>query len=106
MLNYNFRTGPIPDVDALVSGPNYRFTIINDVVLRFEWAEGGIFEDRSSTFAINRRLTRQNKHSVKETHTHLEIITPTIHVSYDKKRFSPSGLKIEATHQTNMWETT
>ncbi|KAH6949063.1 putative alpha-xylosidase [Fusarium avenaceum] len=106
MLNYNFRTDPIPDVDALVSGPNYRFTIINDLVLRFEWAEDGIFEDRSSTFAINRRLTRQNKHTVKETDTHLEIITPTIHVSYDKKRFSPSGLKIEATHQTNMWETT
>lgn len=81
MLNYNFRTDPIPDVDALVSGPNYRFTIINDFDLRFEWAEDGIFEDRSSTFAINRRLTRQNKLIVKETDPHLEIITSTIHVS-------------------------
>lgn len=90
----------------LLSPGQITASIINDFVLRFEWAEDGMFEDRSSNFAINRQLTRQNKHTVKETDTHLEIITPTIHLSYDKKRLSPSGLKIETTHQTNVWETT
>ncbi|KAJ4256031.1 hypothetical protein NW762_009105 [Fusarium torreyae] len=106
MLNYHFKTDPVADEDAVVSGRNYRFTIINDFVIRFEWAEDGVFEDRASTFAINRRFTRQHNHAVKETDNHLEIITPTIHVSYNKKRFSPSGLMIEVTHQTTMWETT
>ncbi|KAH0425254.1 glycosyl hydrolase family 31 [Colletotrichum camelliae] len=106
MAQFIFETDPVADSDAIIVGPNYRFTVINDFVLRYEWAEDNVFEDRASTFAINRRFPRKTKPLIKETEHRLEIVTPTIHVSYDKKRFSPHGLTIEVTHRTTMWETT
>ncbi|KAJ0383471.1 hypothetical protein COL922a_010416 [Colletotrichum nupharicola] len=98
LLIFKFETDPVADSDAIIIGQNYRFTVINDFVLRYEWAEDNVFEDRTSTFAINRRFSRKHKPLIKETEHRLEIVTPTIHVSYDKKRFSPNGLTIEVTH--------
>ncbi|TQN65641.1 Alpha-xylosidase [Colletotrichum shisoi] len=106
MLQYEFDTDPVADEEAIIAGSNYRFTVINDFVIRYEWAEDGVFEDRASTFAINRRFPRQHKPLIRDTESQLEIITPTIHVTYDKKRFSPNGLVIEAIHETRLWETT
>ncbi|TKW53539.1 Alpha-xylosidase [Colletotrichum tanaceti] len=106
MLQYEFKTDPVADGEAIIAGANYRFTVINDVVIRYEWAEDGVFEDRASTFAINRRFPRRHKPLIRDTESRLEIMTPTIHVTYDKKRFSPNGLVIEAIHETTLWETT
>lgn len=51
---YDFKTRPVAHPDAIVAGDKYRFTVLTDGLLRFEWAEDGRFEDRASTFAINR----------------------------------------------------
>ena len=56
MKDYVFPTDPIANKDSVVSGPNYRFTVLTDRVIRYEWAEDGQFEDRASTFAINRNF--------------------------------------------------
>lgn len=105
MPNYDFPTQPVADDDAIIPGPNYRFTIINDVVLRYEWAADGIFEDRASTFAINRRFSHRPTPVIKDTEDGLEIITPAIHLYYDKKRFSPNGFIINLQVSTNLWGT-
>lgn len=103
MLKYSFPSEPVADPDAIISGPKYRFTVINDVVLRYEWAEDGVFEDRPSTFAINRRFAHRPKPLVKENERGLEIITPTFHLSYDKKRFSSNGLTATMNSKTTLW---
>jgi alpha-glucosidase (family GH31 glycosyl hydrolase) len=87
---YDFPTRPVAHPDAIVAGEKYRFTILTDGLLRFEWAEDGIFEDRASTFAINRKLAVPDFY-VWDRGTGIEIVTKRLHVIYDKKKFSPEG---------------
>lgn len=83
-------TNPVANPLVIVSGPNYRFTILMDRLIRYEWAFDGHFEDRASTFAINRRFSAPEYHVIDGGD--LEIITKHFHLTYDKKRFSPAGL--------------
>ncbi|KAL4903140.1 hypothetical protein BDW74DRAFT_186465 [Aspergillus multicolor] len=75
---------------AVVQGPNYRFTLINERLIRFEWAEDGQFEDRASTFAINRNFPTPKFRVVNNKE--LEIITDHFHLCYIKQKFSPESL--------------
>ncbi|KKK11914.1 hypothetical protein AOCH_004754, partial [Aspergillus ochraceoroseus] len=70
MDKYKFPTHPTPSPGATVQGPTYRFTLLTDRLIRYEWAEHGQFEDRASTFAINQHF----------------------HMSYTKEKFSPESL--------------
>lgn len=90
---YQFKTRPVAHPDAIVAGDKYRFTILTDGLLRFEWAADGRFEDRASTFAINRKLAVPDFYVWDRGHG-IEIVTKRLHVVYDKKKFSSEGLKI------------
>ena len=78
MESYSFPTAPLPNPDSVVAGPQYRFTVISNIVLRYEWAHDGIFEDRASTFAINRHFPKP-EFTTKETENQLEIISLLCH---------------------------
>lgn len=90
---YDFKTRPTAHPDAIVAGDKYRFTILTDGLLRFEWAEDGRFEDRASTFAVNRRLAVPDFYVWDRGHG-IEIVTKRFHVVYNKKKFSSDGLRI------------
>lgn len=90
---YDFKTRHVAHPDAIVAGDKYRFTILTDGLLRFEWAEDGKFEDRASTFAINRKLAVPDFYVWDRGHG-IEIVTKRFHVVYDKKKFSSEGFKI------------
>jgi len=90
---YDFPTRPLAHSDAIVVGEKYRFIILTDGLLRFEWAEDGIFEDRASTFAINRDLAVPDFY-VWDRGTSIEIVTKRFHLIYNKQKFSPEGLSI------------
>ncbi|OJJ50766.1 hypothetical protein ASPZODRAFT_126696 [Penicilliopsis zonata CBS 506.65] len=95
MDKYTFRTTPQANAKAIVSGPNYRFTVLTDRLVRYEWVdEPGKFEDRASTFAIHRDFPVP-EFRVVDKGGDLEIITPYLHLSYNKKRFSPDGLLVD-----------
>lgn len=96
--NYN----PVAPPEAIVQGPQWRFTVLGDSVLRYEWAEDGVFEDRASTFAVNRKLSTP-KFRVVESDNKLDIISPTFHLSYDKKRFSTNGLSASIAGKVTLW---
>jgi hypothetical protein len=102
MDQYQFARDPIPEPTSVIAGPNYRFTFINDMVLRYEWAHDGKFEDRASTFAINRRFPTP-KFEVIDKDDQLVIRSPLVHLSYDKKRFSPNGFLANFYGRTNLW---
>lgn len=102
MDKYRFSSDPVADPAATVTGSQYRFTLIGDTILRFEWASDGVFEDRASTFAINRRAPPP-RFEVKESDQQLEIITPTLHLIYDKQRFSPNGLRVSFGAKVTVW---
>lgn len=93
MHRYSFPRAPVAHPEATVGGAEkpYRFTVLTDGLLRYEWAEDGCFEDRASVLAINRRLPIP-EFRVLESDTSLQIITSRFHLTYDKTEFSPSGL--------------
>ncbi|KAK9367925.1 glycosyl hydrolases family 31-domain-containing protein [Lipomyces kononenkoae] len=93
MLQKNFSISPLANPAAVVGGQgcNYRFTVLADGLLRYEWAADGVFEDRASTFAI-RREQPVPSFRVNDRDNKLEIITDRVHLVYDKQRFSASGL--------------
>ncbi|BCS26787.1 uncharacterized protein APUU_51498A [Aspergillus puulaauensis] len=97
-----FVTSPAANPQAIISGPNYRFTILTDRLIRYEWAFDGCFEDRASTFAVNRHFPAPKFHTV-ETADNLEIISDHFHLSYDKKRFSPAGLVVHFNFRHTNW---
>ncbi|KAF1948717.1 hypothetical protein CC80DRAFT_498013 [Byssothecium circinans] len=90
---YDFKTRPLAHSEAIVQGDNYRFTVLTDGLLRLEWAEDNRFEDRASTFAVNRQLAVPDFY-VWDRGDLLEIVTKRFHVVYNKKKFSGEGFVI------------
>ncbi|KAL4988106.1 glycosyl hydrolases family 31-domain-containing protein [Aspergillus falconensis] len=90
MDKYVFETHPKANPGAVIQGQNYRFTLLDERLIRFEWAEDGQFEDRASTFAINREFPVPRFRTVDGNE--LDIITEHFHVSYTKQKFSPESL--------------
>ncbi|KAL2784594.1 putative alpha-xylosidase [Aspergillus keveii] len=101
---YTFAQAPLAHPEAIVGGKDgskYRFTVLADGLLRYEYTPDGQFEDRASVLAVNRRLPVP-EFRVKETATSLEIITNRFHLTYDKNAFSSSGLG--AAVKGSFWE--
>ncbi|KAH8599960.1 putative alpha-xylosidase [Bisporella sp. PMI_857] len=94
-LRSNFPTRPLADPNAIVGGGShkYRFTVLTDGLIRYEWAFDSQFEDRASSFAINRNLPVP-KFRVTEKDGIIEIVTERFHFTYDGQPFSPSGLVV------------
>jgi hypothetical protein len=88
-----FTSEAIANSAAVVSGNHYRFTVLTDGLLRYEWAADNHFEDRASTFAICRDLPTPH-FRVKEKHYTVEILTEKFHLTYNKGTFTPSGFSV------------
>jgi alpha-glucosidase (family GH31 glycosyl hydrolase) len=102
MDQYKFPCEPHANSESIVAGPQYRFTIINDKVIRCEWSEDGVFEDRASTFAINRKFSKP-EFLVEDKEDQLEISTPSWLLTYNKKRFSTNGLTVIFNSKQTEW---
>ena len=91
-----FKTKPRANPDAIVGGKDgckYRFTILGSGLIRYEYATDGVFEDRASTFAINRDLPVPACR-VNDRDDSLEIITDRFHLQYTKEEFSTNSLTV------------
>jgi len=91
----------------IIEGDTYRFTVITNKLLRMEYCEDGLFEDRPTQIVKNRDLGDVS-YELKETSHMIEIITDSFHVRYFKeKEFSPKNLSIDVrynfTNYTNRW---
>ncbi|WP_456844092.1 TIM-barrel domain-containing protein [Cellulomonas sp. P5_C6] len=84
---------PVADPGAVVVGPHYRITVLTDGLVRLEHSPDGIFEDRASTFALNRSLPVPS-FRVRESESHVEVLTDRFHLVYDRGPFSTSGLSV------------
>lgn len=97
----------MPLKDNIIQGSRYRFTLITDKLLRMEYSETGLFEDRATQLVMNRQLGEVT-FELKETNGTLEIITDTFHLFYVKNEaFSPKNLHIDVRYNysnyTNRW---
>ncbi|KQY43072.1 glycoside hydrolase family 31 protein [Cellulomonas sp. Root137] len=84
---------PVADPRAVVLGPQYRITVLTEGLVRLEHSPDGVFEDRASTFALNRELPVPD-FRVIESDSHVEVLTARLHLVYDRGPFSTSGLSV------------
>ncbi len=87
-------TAPVARPDAVVEGDRWRITVLTDGLLRLEWAEDGVFEDRASAFAVRRDLPVPD-FRVVDGDASLEIVTERFHLIYDRGPFTASGLSVQ-----------
>lgn len=87
-----FETSPIADERFVVKGDRFRITVLTAKLLRLEYSEDGVFEDRATRTVLNRNFDRP-EFKVVDNGDKLEIITEYIHLYYDKKPFSKNGLR-------------
>ncbi|XWX02391.1 hypothetical protein V2A60_010428 [Cordyceps javanica] len=73
-------------------GENFRFTVLTDGLVRYEWAPDGDFEDRPSAFAANRDHCEIPDYRLVESSSSVEIFTDRFHLTYNKAKFTPEGL--------------
>ena len=78
---------PLADPRAVLRGATYRITVLTDGLLRLEYADDGVFEDRASAFALHRELPVP-EFTVRETGDALEVVTDRLHLVYDRGPFT------------------
>ena len=89
-LNLNGKCNP----DCVVQGEKYRFTVLTPQMLRMEYAEDGVFEDRPTQVVWNRNFDKP-EFTVLDKPGMLEISTDYFHLVYNKKEFTKNNLYID-----------
>lgn len=103
---YRLPISPLADPAAVVAGPRWRITVLTDGLVRLEHvadgAPDGAFEDHASSFAIHRDLPVPS-FEVVEHDAVVEVVTERLHVTYDRRSFSPSGLTVAVRGGVTDW---
>lgn len=82
-----------PQASQIVSGNN-RLTLLTDGLIRLETTADGQFEDRASTFAINRDLPTPKFDVVKRNNGSMEIVTDRLFIQWTGEAFGPNSLLV------------
>jgi alpha-glucosidase (family GH31 glycosyl hydrolase) len=99
------RYDPIADKRAVVARGNVRFSVLSPQVIRMEWAEDRVFEDRASLTFINRRLPVPAFH-VREHGDTLILTTGALTLTYLLGADSLSASNIAVRFHTGLMEGT
>lgn len=100
---YKIKMSPVANRKAIVQGDKYRFTVLTPQLIRLEYDEAGIFEDRATQVVLNRNFPVPEFRVVEKPDS-LEIITSKLYLVYDKKRFSKNGLSIDVNGNVSNWK--
>lgn len=90
------KMNPMADKSAMVCGDKYRFTILTPRLIRIEYNENGVFEDRATQTVVN-RLFDVPRFQVIEDKKELRIITDNVEIRYTKEPFSSNSLSARYT---------
>ena len=80
--------------DAIVKGDNYRFSIITPRLIRMEYSENGVFEDRATQSVVNRRLDAV-EYTVQQNAGKVVIENEYFRLTYRGGAFEYGNIKIE-----------
>ena len=87
------QNNPQAQPGAIVVDGNARFTVLTDRLIRMEWAEDGVFEDRASLAIVNRNLPVPRFISTQKNGT-LTIKTGKVTLTYKGGRFGADNLEV------------
>ena len=95
--------------ENIIQGEKYRFTVLTPRLIRMEYSESGIFEDRLTTLVVNRKTDKVD-YNLKEDNKYLEISTSYFRLTYQKNKPFYSGkfdtmknLKVELLNTDRIW---
>ena len=91
---YQVKTRPQALEGNIVVGENYRITVLTAGLLRLEYSEDGIFEDRATKMAFYRDFPLSEYRVVRRGNA-IEILTERLHLIYNEKDFTDYGLSIQ-----------
>ena len=91
---YRVETRPIAQSSQMVQGDKYRITILTEGLIRLEYSDDGVFEDRATKLAFFRDFP-ECEYRVLHTEDGIEIHTSRVHLIYNEKEFSSHGLSIQ-----------
>ena len=80
---------PAMSPDSVIQGDHWRIGLITDALVRFEWSDSGRFVDDATQMAMVRDFGEKPEFTVAERNGWLEIDTPSLHISYNQRKFSP-----------------
>ena len=80
-INYNNIKS---DPSTMLIGKKYRITILTERLIRLEYNEDGVFEDRPTRLVLNRNFEKIN-FNVKQDDKYLEITTKYFKLTYNKE---------------------
>lgn len=93
----------------VIKGNKYRFTILSERLIRMEYNESGVFEDRPSELVWFRDMPKV-EYVVKQDNKMLEITTKYFRLTYRKERPFDSGkinqmknLRVELLNSDKIW---
>lgn len=89
--------GPDPKADdaAVVLAGNARFTVLTPQLIRMEWSEDGVFEDKATLTFVNRR-TEVPQFKVSRSKSGIVIKTSALTLTYKiTGRFTEDNLRVE-----------
>ena len=90
---YNYKTSPLANEKSIVKGDKYRFTILTSKLIRIEYNENGIFEDRATQSIIDRNFPLVD-FNVEDSENLLVITTEHVKLRYTKQPFSKNSLSL------------
>lgn len=103
---YRVETEPMALQENIIQGDKYRITILTDKLIRFEYSEDGIFENRATQMVFYRNFPKTTYRMIR-TKDSLEIHTLYLHITYNEKDFSSNGLFIQlkgnVSNYRSMW---
>ena len=83
---YKFEVRPKAINENIVQGDKYRITLLTEGLMRLEYSDDGIFEDRATGFAFYRDFPKTDFRVVK-TADGIEIHTSRLHWFIMKESF-------------------
>ncbi|WP_313627689.1 glycoside hydrolase family 31 protein [Enterococcus italicus] len=85
---------------SVIQGKHYRITVLTNQLVRMEYSQTGVFENRLTQTVINRTFEAVDV-SVSETETQVQIHTPTIDLFYEKeKEFNEYTVSVDVRFET------
>ena len=83
---------PLAKKEAMIAGDKYRFTVLTDRIIRIEYNEDGIFEDRATQIVVNRDFEIP-EFELKKDDEKIEIVTEYMTlIYYTGRKFTPNSL--------------
>ena len=91
---YRVNTRPAALSANMVTGEKYRITMLTEGLVRLEYCEDGLFEDRATQMVFYRNFP-ETKYRLIRNEDGIEIHTSRLHLVYNEKEFSGHGLRIQ-----------